>query len=267
MLSASQRQIFAEWGVLTLRRVLPIESVAAMRDAVWRFLERRDGMLREDRDTWRDKRPRKFQSLTRGKSFTPFPDAGLRAVADALLDGPFETALAQSPRQLLFTLPNATSWQVPHAAWHLDIPRTPDHPGVPGLQFFAFLDEVRSRGGGTLALAGSHRLLANTSERLTSSAVKKRLRRHSPYLHDLWSKRADDRRRFLDVPGDVDGVPVRVVELTGDPGDVAVVDMRVFHAPAPNALDRPRIMLTTRLTLDELAVEMFGAPPPQATAF
>jgi ectoine hydroxylase-related dioxygenase (phytanoyl-CoA dioxygenase family) len=42
----------------------------------------------------------------------------------------------------------------------------------------------------------------------------------------------------------VDGVPLRVVELTGEPGDVVLMHSDCFHAAAPNRLAEPRMMLT-----------------------
>jgi hypothetical protein len=37
---------------------------------------------------------------------------------------------------------------------------------------------------------------------------------------------------------------VRLEEMTGAPGDVFLMHPAVLHAPAHNALDRPRLMLT-----------------------
>jgi hypothetical protein len=39
-------------------------------------------------------------------------------------------------------------------------------------------------------------------------------------------------------------VPLRVVELTGKPGDVILMHGDSFHAVAPNRLTEPRMMLT-----------------------
>ncbi|WP_171064674.1 phytanoyl-CoA dioxygenase family protein [Actinomadura soli] len=42
----------------------------------------------------------------------------------------------------------------------------------------------------------------------------------------------------------VAGVPVRVVELTGRPGDVVFLHPHLFHAPAANRSAAPRLMIT-----------------------
>ena len=40
----------------------------------------------------------------------------------------------------------------------------------------------------------------------------------------------------------LDGLPVRVVELTGRAGDVYVTHPWILHSIAPNASDTPRMM-------------------------
>jgi ectoine hydroxylase-related dioxygenase (phytanoyl-CoA dioxygenase family) len=43
--------------------------------------------------------------------------------------------------------------------------------------------------------------------------------------------------------GAVDGVSVRVVELTGAPGDVVLMHPWLFHAAAPNCSAAPRMVV------------------------
>ena len=46
--------------------------------------------------------------------------------------------------------------------------------------------------------------------------------------------------------GEADGVPIEAVELTGDPGDLWLMDMRALHTAAPNASRSSRVMMTWR---------------------
>ena len=67
-----------------------------------------------------------------------------------------------------------------------------------------------------------------------------------PYLADLTGRAAQPARdrigTFLERTTEVAGVPCRVVELTGAPGDAYLCSPAVLHAAAPNRSDRPRLM-------------------------
>ena len=55
----------------------------------------------------------------------------------------------------------------------------------------------------------------------------------------------DDRiARYLGAETSIDGVPLRVVELTGEPGDIVIMHCDTFHAVAPNRSSAPRMTLT-----------------------
>ena len=97
-------------------------------------------------------------------------------------------------------------------------------------------------GGGTLFVAGSHRLLDAPGRELRSKAFKKALRK-KPYFNVLLGEDNAERARYLAEAHRVDGIDLRVVELTGEPGDVVLADARLLHAPAPNAQSTPRLMV------------------------
>jgi hypothetical protein len=69
--------------------------------------------------------------------------------------------------------------------------------------------------------------------------------REYPWFEALCSRdRSAARVRRLMLDGDmIDGVPVRVVELTGAPGDVVLMHLGIMHSLAPNHRATPRIML------------------------
>jgi hypothetical protein len=73
--------------------------------------------------------------------------------------------------------------------------------------------------------------------------------RHDPWLQRLHRGGTvdDPGRELLDTSHDVDGTPVRAVELTGRPGDVVITHLHVFHCSAPNVRPRPRQMLATAI--------------------
>jgi hypothetical protein len=261
MITQNQRAIFQERGLIRLDDFLPAEKVTHGRDVLLHALEQK-GIWAEG--IWHLDRLEPSTSVMAGselvkgiKKSNAFRDLMTPKLGDAiteLVDGRAVFPMMDRP-QLMFTLPNAVRWTVPHNIWHLDMPRLPEC-GIPGVQVFTFLDRVEQGGGGTLVVAGSHRLL-NTGEHIRSKHVKRRLKRE-PYFRDLMSKHALDRVRFMKEPGSVGDVELQVVELEGRPGDVYLVDMRMLHTLAPNASSVPRMMLTQRFLLEACREAIYG---------
>ena len=153
--------------------------------------------------------------------------------------------------QILFTYPNATTWVLPHHLWHMDRGFEPDTLTTV-VKLFCCIDLVVPGGGGTLALAGSHRLVERYSSDLSrehrpgNSTTWRRFLRHDPWLDDLARPGQEPQRtqRLTGGAHDADGIDLHIVEMTGEPGDVYIIDLRTFHCVAPNASARPRMMVT-----------------------
>src|ERR1700724_1298234 len=101
---------------------------------------------------------------------------------------------------------------------------------------FAHLAHVRPRGGGTLVVTGSHRLTTPSGPRagntpVRSHEVKAYLSTVHPWLRGLWSTGGDTGRihRYLTAGAVIDGVHVRVEELTGEPGDAVIADVAAYR--------------------------------------
>ena len=253
MLSPEQHHRFSHQGLVHLEGLLPADQVAAACAATRRVFDEADASVD---GSARPAVPPKGK--LRGASESG-PVRGLFTVE--LMDTIVELAGGRSVRpmgnrgQYLVTMPNADEWTVPPTVWHVDLPRLPSNCLV-GIQVFTFLSDVVPGGGGTLVVAGSHRLLNNGS-RVRSKNIKKRLRR-LPYFRELMSKESVDRQRFLTEPGtaldpDEGDVSLRVIELCGRPGDVYLTDMRLLHTLAPNATNEPRVMFTHRFVIEEFA--------------
>lgn len=139
-------------------------------------------------------------------------------------------------------------WTACGVAWHVDEPALPG--GVPGgvLLGYAFLDRVEPGGGAIVAIAGSHRRLAAIADRRGSSIQHSDasgvLADAEPWFADLVRDEAGE--RYL-VDGCVsDGIPLRAVELTGEPGEIVFLDPRCLHTISANVSSRPRLIM--RLT-------------------
>ena len=274
MISKRQREAFAERGLIRLDKLIPEATVAPARDLALRALEQQDvwrggtwlGDVAADGSLC-SRLLRSVKHRTKDSAaYKNLVTAPLLEAVRALVDGQDVHAMTDRP-QVLFTPPNATHWKVPHRVWHLDMPRSGE-VGLPGVQMFSFLDTVAPGSGGTLVVAGSHRLL-NDRGRISSKKVKALLKRE-PYFRNLLMPREGDRRHFLEEPGHVGDVELQVVELHGETGDVFLMDMRALHTLAPNASRVPRLMVTQRFLLESICDEMTAvdsetAEPPETS--
>jgi ectoine hydroxylase-related dioxygenase (phytanoyl-CoA dioxygenase family) len=145
-------------------------------------------------------------------------------------------------------MPTAETWSVPHRQWHTDLGFDLPANELVAVKVWALLSDLEPGGGGTPQVAGSHRVIARhlnkTSERDFTTIRDQVLRSH-PWLCSLTTTDSDldgDRSTRLMAEADLDGVPVRVVELTGRAGDVYLTHPWVLHSIAPNASDTPRMM-------------------------
>lgn len=244
-LTAEQQDEFRTTGLLRLEGAFPRAAADAMRDRLWEFLASRDGIFRGERSTWTVEKPAGFQPVTRSGAFWAVGGDRLGAALDALF-GAGQWARPRWWGRPLVTFPADGPWELPAREWHFDF--MPASAGHRPVQFFAFLDQVRPRGGGTLVLTGSHRLVApylDDGEAFRMPRVRAALAAH-PWLRELWEPgHGGDRiQRYMRDGTVVDGVPLRVIELTGEPGDVVLMHSDCFHAAAPNRLAEPRMMLT-----------------------
>jgi len=264
-LTPEQHDEFSRRGVLRMAGLLSPSAVRRARDFVLRRMEQlglwKDGAWRLDdrpRPKWPDSglKTSKAVGNKHAELEALVEEPALRAAVDALLGGrPFDRKMHPRP-QLLFTLPNIDAWVLP-PGWHVDAPRLASG-APPGVQLFACLDHVAPRGGGTLVIAGSH-LLLNDHRHIRARDLRRELS-HEAFFRPIWGRQPlsweDDRPLPSGAVGDV---ALQVMELTGAPGDAYLVDLRVLHSGAPNAADRPRMMITDRFIPADLAQEMAEA--------
>jgi hypothetical protein len=234
-------------GVIRLAGLLPPEPVRAAREAVLRRLgERRLWPIearREPMPRWPDpgvtakaigKRHPELEAL-----FELPQIASL--TGEVLASAPVDRAMFNRP-QLLVTLPNAAGWTAANSGWHADLPRLASG-GRPGVQLFVLLDEVAPQAGGTLVVAGSHRLFDDG--RFIRAKDLTGLLQDIPFFRNL---------RSGSEPGG--GGEFEVVEMTGAAGDAWLIDLRLLHSAAPNASQRPRMMATWRYLRADLVDEI-----------
>lgn len=249
MLSSQQRAELATLGHTRIRGVVDADVAGAMADRVWALLARR-GIDRADRATWPVGFQSKLQGLRQSRTFDGFGTPAVAEVVHGLL-GTTGATSGQPWGPALVTFPESGPWTLPSRIWHLDLPGRgdPDQPSVARL--FGYVTDVAPQGGGTLVVEGSHelvrRMVAASPHRDagSSSDIRRRLVARHPWFKALHDEDAGDRIERFMVDGDeVDGVRVRVAELTADAGDVVVMLPWTMHNLSMNVAARPRFMVT-----------------------
>lgn len=249
-LSPAEIDHFHAHGYVAVQGAFPREAAQVMQDEWWAELLDVHGIRREDRTTWR----RVLGDLRRPKtapSQAAIASARVRGVVDDLL-GAGAWSLPRDWGRPLVTFPQGGAWDVPTGLWHWDSPLGWHGEGLTALFVVSFVGAVAPGGGGTLILSGSHRLLARHEARLTpaeraakAAPFRERFHRSHPWLMALTGKAASPADRiaaFMGRATEVDGVPARVVELTGEPGDMVFCHPSIVHCIAPNCGDAPRFM-------------------------
>ncbi|HEX4216507.1 MAG TPA: phytanoyl-CoA dioxygenase family protein [Candidatus Dormibacteraeota bacterium] len=252
MLSESQRDEFSRTGLLRLPGALPVAEATEMCDRIWQFMAGKHGIDRDDPSTWTVESPTGFNPLARSGAFAGLDSPTITGAVEDLVGGP---ARRRERGRVLVTFPETgPAWCVPSSAWHFDYVPLVEGVAARPVQLFAALNDVGPRGGGTMVLTGSHRLVAMYIEERGDpklSAVRSFVAARDPWVKDLWHGAAEGEdgvearnRRYMDGDTDVDGVRLKVVELTGGAGDVYVMHSDCFHAKSQNCAGSPRIMLT-----------------------
>jgi Phytanoyl-CoA dioxygenase (PhyH) len=242
---------FDERGFVHISGAFPAAAAARMCERLWDELARRHGIRRDDPATWTVEQPCHFQALRRSGAFEALASPVLLGALDDLLGAGAWLRPDRWGEPLVRFPGMRAAWDVPVAQWHIDWPARGATRPLFGCRVLAFVSPVAAGGGGTVVLAGSHRLVeravaaSRSGDAGHSPALRKALARAHPWLHDLWSRPAGGDRiaRFMRDGAVLDGVDLRVVELTGAAGDAVVFHPWLFHAPSPNRAREPRMMV------------------------
>jgi hypothetical protein len=265
-MEASQRASFEELGFVRVAGAFSRADAAAMEQRVWSWLERKYGVVRSDPSTWLVPSPTGLQGLKAQAVFDAIGSDTLCAALDDLIGA----GRWQRPRDwggFLVNFPTGSDWKLPSRVWHTDFDfRGPPTPLV-GALALSFLSDVPAGAGGTLAVAGSHRLIADfVAARPSAGREKMKVTRTALMASDPWLRElggADDApgrtERFMGRDTLVRGIPVRVVELSGEAGDVVITHPWLLHAGAPNCGAAPRLMRVQRVRLAASAVSVASA--------
>lgn len=247
---------FEQTGIVKLTGVFSEASAALMRDAVWQGWADAYGVREDDPTTWRAVRWKTVKAAKRHPAFRDILGDSLRSLADRLI-GPGWSS-SKGLGNLLTSFPDTTQWHLPGADgnWHCDYGFAVPMDPVRALRVFALFGDVPPGGGGTLLVAGSHRMVERFVRARPeiaagrAKAARAACNASNEWLRDLTegdghaAGRAD---RFMATTTDVDGIAARVLEAHGEPGDVYVCHPWTIHCPPPNANTAPRFIRSPTL--------------------
>jgi hypothetical protein len=250
ILTAADIERFERDGYVIVRHAFPPADALAMEQRWWRELADTRGIRRDDRSTWRPVTG-DLKAAKRDPAQAKILTERVRGVIGDLL-GPGAWLPPRDWGRPLVTFPEPGPWEVPARLWHWDNLTEPHRDRLRGLFVVSFIGQVAPGGGGTLILSGSPRLLTGQERQLPDSqrrgsiaALRERFHRSHPWLMALTGlapSPADRVAAFMERETVVDGVPLRVAELTGEPGDMVFCHPVMVHCAAPNRGARPRFM-------------------------
>ncbi|MBS0386177.1 MAG: phytanoyl-CoA dioxygenase family protein [Proteobacteria bacterium] len=247
---------FRVHGWMRITDAFDARAAAAMREVVWRALARL-GVRRENPSTWTNERPTHLKHIRDDPAFSAVGGARVCSAIGALLavqphDPPKNWG---SP---FVAFPSQEGWTLPTHGWHVDANYASQLWPPRGVKSFALFGDVTPRGGGTLILSGSHRLIHkwfvdHPPPPDACSADMRRLLQAHPYLRALQTEGEPKQRiaRFMNRVEDVAGVPLRVIEHTGSAGEVLLLHPLLMHVASINQSAAPRFLLSGGVTTDQ----------------
>lgn len=224
---------------------------------MWRRMRRVHGIEQDNPATWNVAWPAAhITEQQSGLSSARMATSALGAAVDALL-GVNAWQLPQEWNAALISFPKGDDglWSVVAVGWHWDTDLAAQLDDPQSLFIFGVFSAIEPQGGGTLLLGGSHHLLQRffTAMTPTQQAAKRKqqiklFHQSSPYLAALTGKVLYDGDRIAHFMAEADdnGVAVRVVEVTGQPGDAFICHPSLLHAVAINRRTVPRLMRMTQ---------------------
>jgi hypothetical protein len=249
-LTSSDIQRFERDGYVVVRQAFSRIDGLAMERQWWRELEDTHGIGPDDRSSWHQ-----LGGDLKAAKRDPVQAKILTERVRGALDDLLGKAAWSPPRnwgRSLVTFPEPGAWDVPIRHWHWDNPCEPHLDQPRGLFVVSFIGPVTPQGGGTLLLSGSPHLLIQQERRIpatqrheSGARTWERFHHSHPWLMALTGyapSPADRIAAFMDRETAVEGVPLRVVELTGEPGDMVLCHPVIVHCVNPNRGTRPRFM-------------------------
>ena len=253
VLSPEDIASFEQQGYVYLPKAFSRADALAIQDSIWSQMQEQ-GIDRNDSSTWPT-------DSWHGVKLKDNPSLE-RSISSPRLCGAIDQLLGSSNWRVpnrwggyLISFPTgvAQDWELTSQGWHWDDTLI-NHfeQSNTGLFVFTLYSDVQAHGGGTLVVPGSHRLieqffrrLSPVDQHLKQKSLKQRFAQSKPWLAELTGltrESANRTQRFMEEATEVDSVPVKVIELTGEPGDAYLCHPAIYHAASPNHAEVLRFM-------------------------
>ena len=251
VLSPEDVACFEQHGYVYLPNAFARADALAIQETIWSQM-REQGIEHSDRSTWPT-------GAWNGVKDHPSLERGIAAPR---LCGAIHQLLGSDTWRVpdrwggfLISFPTAAThdWELTRQGWHWD-DTLMNHFGqrTTGLFIFTLYSDVQAHAGGTLVVPGSHRLieqffhrLSPAEQNLKQKPLKQRFAQSQPWFAELTGitdESSDRIQRFMEETSEVDGVPVKVIEITGEAGDAYLCHPAIYHAASPNHGEVPRFM-------------------------
>jgi hypothetical protein len=271
-LSVNELEHFHRHGFVVIKRAFAPAIANEMERRWWAELADTYGIQRERPSSWfqpkTDLKAAKHDSLQ-----AEILNERVRGVVDDLL----HVSDWSPPRDWgrpIVTFPVPGAWDVPTHLWHWDSPSHWHLERLSSLFVVSFVGNVAPRSGGTLLLSGSPQLLLLQDRQLSAADRNLYARRRElffdshPWLAALAGQAPSPHDRvtaFMREGATIDGVPLRVVELTGEAGDMVFCHGSIAHCGAPNRGVAPRFMRIKQQLMTHEGRKLLNPAPSNAS--
>lgn len=265
VLSSADVEQFIESGFVRVESAFDPKDAVAAQKVVWQHLAERN-VLEDDPSTWQEPLVR----LNEGYNSPEFERCNTERLANAMEDLAGRGRLKQRSTTawgwwpVNFFVGGDSPWDVPRRGWHWDGQHFRHYVDSPeqGLLVLCVFSEIQSQGGGTVVAEGSHRIVAKYlnahPEGMDHKTAIAEVVAGHPWLRALTASEeeapatpAQRIAQFMETTVDDDGIPLRVVDTTANPGDVILCHPFLFHATSHNRRRIPRFMCNRTAELRE----------------
>ena len=246
MLTPEQRSEFQQLGLVRLPSAIDAAGVAHMCDSLWNTLAKH-GVKRDAPETWTAERStasRRFRDPTLSpRSAAPqfvlrWTICWDRLMGAASAMGPATRHVSRRAKMGIAACVMASGCARPS-------PEGSRRPPVRLSRAGARTRRWHRDAGRVHRIVEKFAAGLGPTDEGRSADVRIKLNRAEPWLRALWSRddKVDRVRRFMTEGAVVNGVPLRVMEMTGEPGDVIIWHPWLFHCATSNCTSQPRLML------------------------